>query len=271
MLCEARLKVEEKMMGKSSTGKIEATVTTWGAREGADGRRFNYQPEGFMDWANEFAKSGKPLPMFVNHQDESIPVGQWESFAFTPEGMTASGKLFTNTTSGSDLYNVMSESPNMFGGVSVSAYADEYMMVDDNGDPVEDPEDPESYFSITKGGLKEVSVVMYPNNLAAEVSSLEYIREDGSPILKNLEQALRDATSLSRKDAVKAVSIFKEVLTQRDAKLKPIEKPETVQSESAAEVNEQEILDALNERELLKSLTLRIQKAQSCQQQSLKN
>ena len=28
-------------------GAIEATVTTWGPREGADGRKFNYKPEGF--------------------------------------------------------------------------------------------------------------------------------------------------------------------------------------------------------------------------------
>ena len=44
-------------------GSIEATVTTWGAREGADGRKFNYKPEGFAQWADEFAKAGKPLPM----------------------------------------------------------------------------------------------------------------------------------------------------------------------------------------------------------------
>ena len=50
LVCEAKLD-----LGKSAdeaanpTGAIEARVTTWGAREGADGRRFNYQPEGFMD------------------------------------------------------------------------------------------------------------------------------------------------------------------------------------------------------------------------------
>jgi len=83
MVCEAQ-GVLEKQGG--STGKIEATVTTWGAREGADGRRFNYQPEGFMQWAEEFSASGRPLPMFVNHDADAIPVGEWTAFEFDDTG-----------------------------------------------------------------------------------------------------------------------------------------------------------------------------------------
>ena len=64
MVCEAKLSVEAQSGAAEPTGKIEARVTTWGAREGADGRKFNYQPEGFMDWAGSFTKEGKPLPMF---------------------------------------------------------------------------------------------------------------------------------------------------------------------------------------------------------------
>ena len=73
MVCEAKLAIEAQG-GKEPTGKIEARVTTWGPREGADGRRFFYQPEGFMDWAKEFSESGRPLPMFVNHDADAIPV-----------------------------------------------------------------------------------------------------------------------------------------------------------------------------------------------------
>ena len=123
MVCEAKLVLEKQ---GESTGKIEATVTTWGAREGADGRRFNYQPEGFMQWAEDFSKSGRPLPMFVNHNADAIPVGQWDAFEFDDTGMKAEGRLYVNTTMGSDLYKVMQESPEMFGGVSVGAYAEEY-------------------------------------------------------------------------------------------------------------------------------------------------
>ena len=251
MVCEAKL-VLENQGNAEPTGKIEAVVTTWGAREGADGRRFNYQPEAFMEWADSFSKEGRPLPMFVNHDADSIPVGEWTSFEFDDKGMTAQGRIYMNTTQGSDLYQVMSESPNMFGGVSVGAYAEEFMMVNADGEP--DQSD-EAYFQITKGGLREVSVVMYPNNPMAEVQKLEYFRADGTADLKVLERALRDA-SLSKKDAVTAASIFKKVLEQRDAS-KPIENAPQL-SDSDVDVTEAEILKALSDREILKQLNTRL-------------
>lgn len=250
MVCEAKLVLEKQ---GESTGKIEATVTTWGAREGADGRRFNYQPEGFMQWAEDFAKSGRPLPMFVNHDADAIPVGEWTAFEFDDVGMKAEGRLYTNTTMGSDLYKVMQESPAMFGGVSVGAYAEEYQMVNAEGEP--DQSD-EAYFQITKGGLREVSVVMYPNNPQAEVNKLEYFRPDGSADLKVLEQALREV-GLSKKDAVAAASTFKKVLELRDAVTTPIEIA-PILSDSNAEATEAEILAALEARELLKILDTKL-------------
>ena len=247
VICEAQMKTN------GQSGLIEARVTTWGAREGADGRRFNYQPEGFMDWAAEFSKTGRPLPMFVNHSADSIPVGEWSSFEFDNEGMTATGRLYTNTSAGSDLYNVMKASPAMFGGVSVGAYAESYNMVNADGEP--DGSD-EAYFQITKGGLREVSVVMYPNNPAAEVSKLEYFRPDGTADLKILEKALRDA-SLSKKDAVTAASVFKRVLEQRDAPIKFENAP--APSDSGVDVTANEaIIAALEQRELLQLLSKRI-------------
>ena len=253
LICEAKLNLTEKAANGEPTGKIEARITTWGAREGADGRKFNYQPEGFMDWAKEFASSGRPLPMFLNHNAESMPVGEWTSIEMDDEGMSASGRLFLNTTAGSDLYQVMSESPNMFGGVSVGAYADEYQMVNADGEP---DQSEEAYFQITKGGLRETSVVMYPNNPKAEVKKLEYFRADGSADLKVLEEALRDA-GLSKSDAVAAASTFKKVLEQRDAETAAIENAPQ-QSDSGAEATEAEILAALEQRELLKLLDKRL-------------
>jgi HK97 family phage prohead protease len=253
LICEAKLNLTEKAANGEPTGKIEARITSWGPREGMDGRRFNYQPEGFMDWAKEFASSGRPLPMFLNHNAESMPVGEWTSIEMDDEGMSASGRLFLNTTAGSDLYQVMSESPNMFGGVSVGAYADEYQMVNADGEP---DQSEEAYFQITKGGLRETSVVMYPNNPKAEVKKLEYFRADGSADLKVLEEALRDA-GLSKSDAVAAASTFKKVLEQRDVATETLEiAPQ--QSDSGAEATEAEILAALEQRELLKLLDTRL-------------
>jgi len=253
LICEAKLNLTEKAANGEPTGKIEARITSWGPREGVDGRRFNYQPEGFMEWAKEFAASGRPLPMFLNHNAESMPVGEWTTIEMDEEGMTACGRLFLNTTAGSDLYQVMSESPNMFGGVSVGAYADEYQMVNADGEP---DQSEDAYFQITKGGLRETSVVMYPNNPKAEVKKLEYFRADGSADLKVLEEALRDA-GLSKSDAVAAASTFKKVLEQRDAATETLEiAPQ--QSDSGAEATEAEILAALEQRELLRLLDKRL-------------
>ena len=253
LICEAKLNLNEKASNGQPSGLIEARITTFGPREGADGRKFFYKPEGFMDWAKEFAEMGRPLPMYVNHNADAIPVGEWTSIEMDDEGMNASGRLFLNTSAGSDLYQVMKESPNMFGGVSVGAYAEEYQMVNAEGEP---DQSEDAYFQITKGGLRETSVVMHPNNMKAEIKKLEYFRPDGSADLKVLEEALRDA-GLSKQMSVAAASVFKTVIEQRDVVEKPIETA-PIQSDSDAEATEAEILAALEQRELLKLLDKRL-------------
>jgi len=259
LFCEAQVKLGQSAdEALSPSGKIEATATTWGAREGSDGRRFNYQPEGFAQWADEFSKAGKPMPMFLNHNDMGMPVGQWDEIAFTDEGMIASGKLFMETSAGADIYHVLKESPMLFGGVSVGAYADESMMVDAEGNPLMSGDDEEEgYFQIKKGGLREISVVMYPNNPEANISKLEYFDVEGHANPRVIEKALRDA-GLSRKDATTASSVLKKVLELRDAEPVVIEVAPQ-QGELEAVVNEADtILKALKERELLKALSNRI-------------
>ena len=259
LVCEAQVQ-----LGKSAdeainpTGLIEARATTWGAREGADGRRFNYQPEGFMDWADEFAKTEKPLPMFLNHNDMGMPIGQWDEISFDDEGMTAKGKLFMKTTGGSDVYKVLKESPKLFGGVSVGAYADEACMVDEEGNPLmSGADDSEAYFQITKGGLREISVVMHPNNPAAEVMKLECFDSEGHINPRTVEEALRDA-GLSKKYATTATSIFKKILEQRDVVKETIKEAPTRGEPEAVVKEADSILKALEERELLKALSKRI-------------
>ena len=255
--CKASLTLENQLNeAEQPSGKIEAVATTWGAREGADGRRFNYQPEGFSAWAKEFNEAGKPMPMFLNHNDMGMPVGQWEEIAFDEKGMTAKGKLFLETTAGSDVYSVLKKSPDLFGGVSVGAYAEEACLVDDEGNPLEEGS-PDGYFQITKGGLREISVVMYPNNPNAEVMKLECFSAEGHLNPRAVEEALRDA-GLSKKGATTASSVFKKLLEQRDVVKEIVEEAPQL-GELEAVVNEADvILKALEERELLKALSKRI-------------
>ena len=259
LICEAKLSLGKMAdEGENPSGIIEAKVTTFGPREGADGRKFFYKPEGFAQWADEFANAGKPLPMFLNHNDMGMPVGQWDEFIMEDDGMSAKGKIYMNTVGGSDLYSVLKEAPNMFGGVSVGAYADEARMVDEQGNPMGDDED-EGYFQITKGGLREVSVVMYPNNPSAEIQRLEYFDKDGNANPRLIERTLRDA-GLSKKDATTASSILKKVLEMRDVSTQLIEKKTEHCDNDAVETEANNILKALEERELLKALSNRINK-----------
>lgn len=258
LVCEAQVQLGKTADESATpTGIIEARATTWGAREGADGRKFFYTPEGFMDWADEFSNSGKPMPMFLNHNDMGMPVGQWDEVMFDEQGMTAKGKLYMNTVGGSDLYEVLKESPMMFGGVSVGAYADEYCYVDETGMALTAGQETDGYFQITKGGFREISVVMYPNNPQAEVMKLEScFEEDGSLNPRVLEKQLRDA-GVTKKDATTASSIFKKVLEVRDAPKKLEETP--IQGEPVAVVTEaDELLKAIELRELTKALNKRI-------------
>lgn len=249
LICEAKVNLEQSAgENQSPSGKIEARITTWGAREGADGRKFFYKPEGFHAWAKEFTEASKPMPMFLNHNDMGMPVGEWTEFNFDDEGMTASGRIYTNTVSGSDLYTILKESPNLFGGVSVGAYAEEAMMVNVDGEP--DQSD-EAYFQITKGGIREVSVVMYPNNPNAEIHKLEF----AGLTERKIEKVLRDA-GFSRKDAATASSSLKEYI-KRDADIELEDSP--TQRDADAVVNEtEEILRALQVRELSKEISKRI-------------
>ena len=269
LVCEAKLKVNEAVANQEPSGMIEARVTTWGAREGADGRKFNYQPEGFMDWSEQFHEQDKPLPMFLNHNDMGMPIGEWYEFMFDDEGMTANGRLFLTTVGGKDAYTVMKESPNLFGGVSVGAFAEEACWVDAEGNPImSGDDDEESYFQITKGGIREVSVVMYPNNPQAEVMKLEAFDPEGNPNVRVIEKVLRDA-GLSRKDATTASSILKRIVNENR---KPVSSDLKQQAE---EVNcavqetpsscdtdavemEAQLIQALQMRDLAKALSQRI-------------
>lgn len=259
LVCEAKVTLTPSAdEAQNPSGRIEAAVTTWGAREGADGRKFNYQPEGFAEWAKEFADAGKPLPMFLNHNDLGMPMGEWTNFEFTDTGMTAEGRLYLNTVGGSDLYQILKESPSMFGGVSVGAYAEEACWVDAEGNMVDEPDD-ESYFRITKGGLREVSVVMYPNNPNAEITKLEMFDEQGHLNIRSVEKTLREA-GLSRKDATTASLVFKRAVEQREAVEQQLDKTPS-QSDSDAVVPEaDDLLSALEARELAKALEKRISK-----------
>ena len=242
-ICEAKIDLGRE--ADEAKGSIEATLTTWGAREGVDGRKFNYQPEPFLEWMSQREKIGKPIPMFYNHMSEtSMPIGQWNEFTFTNEGLEAKGKLFLNSSCGKDIYSIMKESPNMMNMVSVGVWADEYVMTNEEGHILDD-DDEDGYFMVKKGGIREASIVMEGNNPMSTIKCLEIIDSNGSINTRNLEKNLR-AKGLSQNNAVIAVAQFK----QAYERLK-LNKPNTDHRDGE---NFGELLMALEARELAKEL-----------------
>ena len=86
---------------------------------------------------------------------------------------------------------------------------------------------------------------------------LECFDAEGHLNPRSVEEALREA-GLSKKGATTASSVFKKILEQRDAVKEIIEEAPQL-GELEAVVNEaDDILKALEQRELLKALTKRI-------------
>ena len=223
LIQESRITINEAKSTKD-IGAIEAVVTTYGKRDAenggsADGRKFWNTEDSFSEWMNEFMEAGKPLPMYVNHQSNQLPVGEWTEFHNENNYMMASGKVYMNTQMGRDMYEIMKSSPMMLNSTSVSMYADEALFVNGEGDEVDADSDMdfgEVYFRIAKGGLAEVSIVQQPNNPSAEVMSLEMFYPDGEINVKNLEAHLRDS-GVTRAQATLASAVFKKVVEQRDS------------------------------------------------------
>ena len=242
LITEARIYVNEAKSTKD-VGAIEAIVTTYGKRDqenggSADGRKFWNTEDSFGEWMEQFMEEGKPLPMYVNHQSQNLPIGEWTQFRNEGDMMVATGRVYTNTSMGRDTYEIMKTSPMMLNSTSVSMYADEAIFVNGDGDEVDASGDLDYgsvYFRIAKGGLSEVSIVQQPNNPAAEVMSLEMFYPDGHLHLKNLEQLLRDE-GVSRAHATIASAVFKKVIEQRDAAKPNIENKAGDQSESEKQV-----------------------------------
>lgn len=176
--------------------KIEAMVTTWGSRSSKDRRKFNYTPEAFKDFVERANESEKKIPMYFNHDEGTMPLGQWNEFEMTDKGLIAKGELF-NTTQGNDMSMILKEG-SVISEVSVSTYPSEWRWenityFNDDGKIDEDGE----YFGYINGSIDEISLVADPNNMEAKINSLEK---------RKLENTLKQIEGITAKMAKTIVS-----------------------------------------------------------------
>jgi uncharacterized protein len=172
----------------TETGEFEGYASTWG----------NVDLGGDIMRAGAFDESLRTRPtdkvkMLWQH-DTRQPIGKWLQLSSDNKGLYARGQLLLDTNGGKETYAFMKAGA--IDGLSVG-----YRTIESEYDSENDIR------TITKANLMEVSVVTFPMNEMATVSSVK--QYEFNP--RMAEKALRDA-GFSSSDAVKAIAIMKKYL-----------------------------------------------------------
>lgn len=195
------------------------------------------EPGAFKDSLNDWQAKGKWPKMLLQHGgwgvglDDMMPVGQWTNMSEDRKGLKVEGRLFAlNTERGQYIYEGLKSGE--LDSLSIGYQTEEAHDVVKDGVTLR---------HLTKINLWEVSIVTFPANDKATISSVKTLTQEK---LRDLEDALRDE-GLSRTDSKTAVSVFRKHVL-RDAG-----KPEsTLRDEVVPEINAEaaELLKAINGR-----------------------
>ena len=90
------------------------------------------------------------LPMLLNHNNASLPIGEWSSFVSDTYGVKGYGELYTETQLGKDTHTIIKKG--LYDSVSIGFRASDFEMRDEGG------------IIFKEIGLTEVSIVHYPAN-----------------------------------------------------------------------------------------------------------
>jgi HK97 family phage prohead protease len=169
------------------------------------------QKGAFRESLKEWRKQDRSPPMLLQHGgfwgsvDDEVPIGKWTSMEEDDVGLKVEGELFClDTDRGKYLYQGMKSK--VLDGLSIGYRAKEFVLGTKPTEPRR---------TLKRVDLIEVSVVTFPANGKARVGGIKSARDFTTQDWRDVEADLRDA-GLSRTDAVKAVSGFKNYL-QRDA------------------------------------------------------
>jgi len=134
------------------------------------------------------------VKMLLFH-DVRRPCGVWTEMVEDQKGLRARGRLLLGTQDGRETYELMRAGALDSTSIGYKTLVDEY----DRGSNVR---------KLIELDLMEGSIVTFPMNERATISTVKTTEEFSAQDWRDLEAALRDE-GLSRADAVKAVSGFK--------------------------------------------------------------
>lgn len=156
------------------------------------------KPGAFLDSLAEHKKAGT-MPAMLWQHDSDEPLGVWLEMREDAKGLFVKGQILTDTTCGADAYKLLKAGA--IKGLSIGFIAVDRSFEGDNR-------------ILTKCDLWEVSLVTFPANTKATVTS---VKSMGELTVRSAEKALRDA-GFSRSEATAFVSgIMKLGEKQRDA------------------------------------------------------
>ncbi len=168
-------------------------------------------PGAFKGTLRTWRKEKKLPPMLIQHGGwmmsdmDAIPVGVWTEMAEDDHGLKVTGQLIAlDTDRGKTIHGAMKAGA--LDGLSIGYRAKRFTLGTK-------PDEPRR--KLEEVDLIEVSIVTFPANGKARVSAVKSVRDLTTEDFRDMEATLR-TKGLSRTDAVKAVSGFREWL-QRDA------------------------------------------------------
>lgn len=185
----------ELKFSKTSKGEFEGYASKF---NGVDAVMDTIIPGAFKNTL----KQNKKIPMFINHDSYSIPVGGYKHMEETKEGLLVVGLIDMNHKDGPSLQSAL-ESGNM-DALSIG------FRIPANG--AEEKEN--GIREIKEIDLKEISVVNFPADDAARIAVVKYDIEE-IETLRDAEQFLRDVGY--SKSAAKAFISRIISIKQRDA------------------------------------------------------
>lgn len=166
------------------------------------------EPGAFKDTLRQWQAKGKWPKMLLQHggmglgSEDMMPVGQWTSMSEDGKGLKVEGKLFAlNTERGQYIYEGLK-----------SGELDSLSIGYNTEGAYDVVKDGVTLRHLTKLNLWEVSIVTFPANDKATISSVKTLTPENR---REWESLLRDE-GLSRKDSEIAVSAFLKRI-QRDA------------------------------------------------------
>ncbi len=157
-------------------------------------------PGAFANSLQMCSKSGRMPAMLWQHRPGE-PIGAWQSMTETPKGLEVTGRLAMKTQRGAETYELMKMGA--LSGLSIGGRTKDFDYNAKSG-----------IRTIKAFDLFEVSPVTFPMNDLARVASVKSIDEFDD--VTSVENYLRDAGGLSRRDAKTVISSIK-ALVLRDA------------------------------------------------------